>query len=516
MNANVKVGFFVLVVLAVFMYFTLTITRGGGLIRRDWNRYEIDFKNIGTLEKGAPVKQAGYTIGEVVDISPAIRPGELEREFVVRIEIEVGPDARVNTDSSITIEGMGMMGEKYLEIGYGSGEQADSGTMLRGTDPYDIMTEGAEIVAAVDRLLKSVDAYIAPDETREAFHGIVQNVSRLTEVMTDFVGTEESRLSEVIDNFGVASQQLVLALEGTNALIANVSGIVEENRLGISGIVRNTNETIGDVSGLVQTTSETVDVIRTKVVADAQSVAADLAAISGKLTVLIDRVDGLIQEKTPAVGETIENARATSESAMRTARDLELTMREIRQGEGLLGRFITDATWAATADSILHGASESISGASTVLGSLLNSVGETEFYYELRGFADDERFDEDETHLRNDFFLVMPMGETWSIQVGANTIGPDTSFEAQVAKSFGSVVLRAGVIESEMALGADVRLWELATLELDAIGLTHDGDERIDIHGRVPIRFVDGLAIYGGVVDVGSDDYSNLGVSWHF
>ena len=521
MNTNVKLGIFVAVVVVVFMVFTLNLS--SGFLRAGWRTYYVDFQNISTLEKGAPVKQAGYTIGEVTKIAPHKKITSAGDQYVVRVEIKVKPEAAINENSSGDIISLGLMGEKYIEIPFGSGVQAPEGTVLPGRAPFDFMTEGQETAGAVKELLVTLRAYFGPPETQLAFHAIVQNVSGISRATADLIGGEEKTVQETLKNLRIASEKLLASLDNANGLVANASGLVDN----ANGIIV---EQRPQVAHILSSASQAMDIIHGQIVVDAAAVTSDMNQISNRLVVLIDRVDQLLDRHEPQVDATMQNIHAISDSAKRTATrfedvtdslnrtsgEIEKTVREIREGPGIVPRLIHDEAWSAAAEGVLFGASDTIQAAGNTFRAFQGWREGVGFYYTVRGFEDDERFDDDQNHIRNDLGLRLAFNDKWVFVLGAADVGGDTGLDSQIGRRLGPLTLRAGVRESEMALGMDVHFREWATLELDGIGLTDADDERFDAHALVPVHFIDGLSLYGGVQDIGEENFANLGLSLQY
>ncbi len=500
MNTNVKLGFFVAVVVVVFTIFTLNLSRG--FLRGDWKTYYIDFRGISTLEKGSPVKQAGLTVGEVTAMRPETSVKDGREEHTVRVKIHVSPSALISRDSVGEIVALGLMGEKYIEVTYGTGDPAPEDSILEGHEPFDIMAQGLEVADTVQKLLVTLDKYLGPEDTQLAFKEIIQNVSDISRATADLIGAEENTLRSTISNLEEASGKLIKTIDHANGLIANASGVITKTEPGITGLVASASDTMG--------------IIRTQVVEDVRLVAADLQETSSKLSVLIDRVDEMVRKNEPSVNASLANVQELTTNGKRAAAQLEQsfqkldrTINDIQQGKGVIGKLIADATMEQAAEKIILDARDTfdtLSGVSRVRDRL-------GFDYSLRGFEEHERFNDDQTHLRNDLRLRVALNENWSVLVGANDVGMDTGLEAQVARAIGPLTIRAGILESEMALGTDVHLGDWATLEFDGIALTEDGKERFDAHARVPVRFIQGVSVYGGVQDVGEENFANLGIT---
>ena len=118
-------GLVVLAVAAVFMCFAynvsdLKIVKG----------YEISarFMKVGGLNTGADVRINGIKVGTVV--SQKINPDD----YMVDVGMSIMPNVSLPIDSSITVAGDGLMGDKYIKIEPGkSKEKLHSGSVATNT-----------------------------------------------------------------------------------------------------------------------------------------------------------------------------------------------------------------------------------------------------------------------------------------------------------------------------------------------------------------------------------------------
>lgn len=504
MNTNVKLGFFVAVVILVFMVFTLNITRG--LFRPNWKTYFIDFQNISTLEIGAPVKQAGYTIGDVTDIRPF---PVTDKNFVVRVEISVKPNSPISEDSVGDIISLGMMGEKYIELSYGSGSPAPDKAILQGRDPFDMMSEGVKIAESVDKLLKTFNEYVGKEDTQLAFHAIVENVSSISRAISELVAAEEGTIRDTLLNIKEASDHLRDTLYNADALVAEASQTIISSRPAIHSIIDNA--------------SASMEVIHRDIVTNAAVASRDFKVLSQQMLQLLDRLDRLIAKHEPTVDRTVTNVEELTVQAKdtlgkfdpivtsldHTSKDIEGMVRHVNSGGGMVGRLIRDATWESAADTVIRGASETVSA-------IRNWPDRFGFYYDIRYFDERERFSDDENNMRNDLGIRYRVNDDWFLWLGANDVGTRNGFEAQVGWNYGPFTLRGGVMESEMAVGADIHVYDWITFELDGIGLTEEEKERFDAHALIPIRVIDGVYLYGGVQDIGEENFANIGAAFRY
>jgi len=110
---ELKVGIFVFIGLAILMIFILAI---GDF--RTWSmgysQVNFIFNFVNGVKIGAPVRFAGVGIGEVKGINFVFLPQENKTK--VKISGWIRNDVKIPSDSSIWINTLGLLGEKYVEI----------------------------------------------------------------------------------------------------------------------------------------------------------------------------------------------------------------------------------------------------------------------------------------------------------------------------------------------------------------------------------------------------------------
>jgi len=118
------------------------------------------FNTAGGLEKNAPVMLAGVEVGEVNDIKL-----DYGNETKIVLTLSLGGKAKVRTDSEASINTLGLMGEKYIEIGRGSAGAAfvEPGATIMGKDPFQfdkLAEKGEQIAETLDETLKDVRIFV--------------------------------------------------------------------------------------------------------------------------------------------------------------------------------------------------------------------------------------------------------------------------------------------------------------------------------------------------------------------
>lgn len=138
---DLKVGLFVSI--GIIIFFIVIFSIGDITLVREGYRINTIFSFINGLTESAPVRLAGVNVGYVDKIK--LYYDENAKKTKVKVSAWINGDARIEKDSRASINTLGLLGEKYLEITPGN---IESGILkkdedLMGHDPImmDQLTE---------------------------------------------------------------------------------------------------------------------------------------------------------------------------------------------------------------------------------------------------------------------------------------------------------------------------------------------------------------------------------------
>lgn len=146
---ELKVGIFVFFGLVILMVFILSI---GGF--KTWSlgyQVKINFDFINGVKIGAPVRFAGVDVGQIKKINFIFLPGQgVKVEVVAWVKKEV----RIPVDSTVWVNTLGLLGEKYVEIMPGKDliNIISAGQSLDGVDPIAMHEVGQLLKNITDDL----------------------------------------------------------------------------------------------------------------------------------------------------------------------------------------------------------------------------------------------------------------------------------------------------------------------------------------------------------------------------
>ncbi|MBI4706312.1 MAG: MCE family protein [Candidatus Omnitrophica bacterium] len=156
---ELKVGVFVIVGLAILVTFILSIGKF-----KTWTAgYKVGFifNFSNGVKVGAPVRFAGMDVGEVKHISISM-PKETGENAKVKVLCWVKKKVAIPVDSTIWVNTLGLLGEKYIEIMPGHDYQhcLVANQTLEGVDPlamHEVVRTAKNIVDNLDQGIERIN-----------------------------------------------------------------------------------------------------------------------------------------------------------------------------------------------------------------------------------------------------------------------------------------------------------------------------------------------------------------------
>ena len=188
MNFELKVGIFIFIGIVILSVIVFSIGNFYS-VKRGYN-INVVFSFENGIGVGAPVRYAGVQVGEVQDIK--VYFDEKENKPLVKLNIWVSQNTWINENAKASINTLGLLGEKYLEIFPGTRDTRllQKEDTLRGNDPVsteELARSTKELIEKIGILTESINK-IAGDETlRTSLRNTFSNVEALSGDLRDFL-----------------------------------------------------------------------------------------------------------------------------------------------------------------------------------------------------------------------------------------------------------------------------------------------------------------------------------------
>ncbi len=407
LSAELKVGVFALVILAVLTFMTFKV---GGL---DWAgtkgyALHVYFKNTAGLDEKTRVRIAGVDAGIVDTIKLA--------DGKAKVSLLIEPGVKIYGNAAASIKSTGLLGDKYLDIRTGTAEAGllkDGDMISNATELVDIDELARSLIAVSEKFLvlsKSLNDVIGTDEAKDSLSRTIVNLREITSDLRQTISVNDYKLRDVLDNI--------------NNLTASVSGIIEDNRLPLNSVLTN----MKDFSGTLKSNGP-------ELVENLNKATRELKAMA--------------EENRPAIKSAVSS--------------MDSIAKQIDKGEGSLGKLVKDDRLYESISRAAEGVNKTISAVDrfrtfiTFQGEYLTKPkdGKGAFYVTLQP--------------RPDKYYILgvvgdPVGSVTTTEtfttpgdfyLKKDEIEKRMEFTAQFAKRFGDAAVRIGLTENTFGIGGD-------------------------------------------------------------
>ncbi|MBU0547455.1 MAG: MCE family protein [Candidatus Omnitrophica bacterium] len=162
---ELRVGIFVFIGLVILVVFILSI--GGFKTWSSGYHINLSFNFVNGVKVGAPVRFAGVDVGEVKEVKLEFIPEESRSN--VDLDIWIRNNIKIPADSTVWVNTLGLLGEKYVEIMPGNdyANYLKANECLIGVDPLPIH----QIFKNAESILHNLDDGIAKIKNKEGSLG---------------------------------------------------------------------------------------------------------------------------------------------------------------------------------------------------------------------------------------------------------------------------------------------------------------------------------------------------------
>jgi len=308
--SRIRVGLVIAIGIAILCFAIFTIGHSRLLTRAE--TLEAHFHRINGLQTGAPVMRAGVRIGAVDKIGFPQDP--TAAYVVVTMWIAESAADRIHADSIASINSMGLLGDKLIEVSAGHPESpvAEPGSVLLSRDPIDyeslLQKEGTDDlianVIAISGTMRSVLDSINKGQ------GLLGQLIRGEDAQGPNRLTTQS-IEKTLENVNVLSEQL-------NAMLARFN-----KGQGVMGALLS-DQTNGK-----------------QFVTTLETTASSLQQTSRRL----DRFIARIEQGQGVVPQLVENKQYADDllgNMRESSKDIKDILHKINTGQGTVGLMVND------------------------------------------------------------------------------------------------------------------------------------------------------------------------------
>jgi phospholipid/cholesterol/gamma-HCH transport system substrate-binding protein len=181
---ELKVGAFVILAMCALTFFVISISDLSFF--KHGKKLQVVFGFANGLRQAAPVRLAGVEAGLVKDLRLYVDHND-HKKTKVHVDLWIQEGIEIPVDSRITINQLGLLGEKYIEIVPGTSTQLyPSGAVVIGIDPIPVERVTEQVTVLTQKLETTIDGInngILSEENKKslsemlkAFNEVANNV----------------------------------------------------------------------------------------------------------------------------------------------------------------------------------------------------------------------------------------------------------------------------------------------------------------------------------------------------
>lgn len=422
-GTDIKVGIFVTVVIIVLAYMTFTVGKFRLFEPKGYKVYAY-FPTVAGIDEKSKVKIAGVEAGRIEKIEIA----EGKAKLTIRLKLSVV----IRKDSKASIKGVGLLGEKYLEISSGSPDQpqlreGDTITqVVQVADMDRLLTQLSLAAEDISGFMKSINEVVGTEEGKGKMKDTLSNIKEITEGINRIIETNDKRINRILANI--------------DELIVSMNDLVKENK-------KSVNQTVSNFQ-------EFSDSLRTK--------GPELVENLKKAT---EDIRSAVQENRGTLRDTMDNLKSATKKAETTMDSIDSVMKKIDKGEGTIGKLMTDDKLYTS----LNKAADYVARATRFRtffdfrGEYMERDRNTKGYFGLTLQPSDDKFYV--VQIVND-----PRGKVTTTETSITTDSLVTTakeektedklkFSAQIGRRYKDAAVRVGFFENTFGVGGDYYLF---------------------------------------------------------
>lgn len=246
---ELRIGIFVLLGIAAIAVMLAVLER-----RLFSPKYPVkaSFANAAGVLAGTPVHMGGVEVGRVEEIDI---PTTGERSIFVTLSID--REVTIKSDAVCTIEPRGLIGEKVLELGFGSSTASDlpkDGTaILVGAVPpsfTDLQRSIQNAVGVLEEALKKLNAIFGDEEVAANVKTTLKNAAEISEKAKAFMDDARAvaaKAQQVLDDAQALAERTKSAIDTTDKNVAAVSTDLRATAQTLDQTIRDQNTQLLDL-----------------------------------------------------------------------------------------------------------------------------------------------------------------------------------------------------------------------------------------------------------------------------
>lgn len=440
LSVEARLGLFIIASVTALFYLTFMIGGkklfGYGASGRTMVVY---FDSIAGVSEKSDVRMAGVKVGEVAKIA-------LE-DYKAKVYVNLYGDFNIPEDSVATVQGKGLLGEKFIEIRAGKSKKylENGGKITRSIPPAnidDLIAKLSDSLDDIKKVTRSLSDSFGTEEGKEGLKSIIKNLSQFSDV----IGGNKERLNSIIENVEKSTKVLQLMLAENRE---NLKGTMENFKVMSKTISEKAPELLATLDKAAAGIRDMVDENR----ANVREGLANVKDAAGNL-------NGVLTDNRANIKTAMENLRKSSEKLDEVLASVRQITSKLEKGEGTVGKLIQN-------DDIYTGLNETLEGTKNLtkqVGALKVALGaRDEFIGSGDHYTQGSRsYFSIEIKPREDKYYMLELSEDIRkpLSGGSRSSLSSLLYTFYIAKRYGNVTLRGGLMESSGGAAVDLHGWD--------------------------------------------------------
>ncbi|MEW6607617.1 MAG: MlaD family protein [bacterium] len=239
LSPELKVGIMVTVALTILGI--LIIVASGPYFFYKGYLIRVHFDYVSGLDAGAPVRLAGMEVGEVKDL-------KLVNEKI-EVTLKLNHTAQIRSDSQVTINSLGIVGEKYVEITRGThqGKILKSESVIQGINPVNVeemLNRTEAVVYKSEKIVAFMDKMLGGEELWVEFDKIIKNIFIFTITLNELVVENKDELNSTIKDLHAICASLKKIIKENSEDVKITTEKLKQTTIQLNKTVENINNTV--------------------------------------------------------------------------------------------------------------------------------------------------------------------------------------------------------------------------------------------------------------------------------
>lgn len=472
-----KVG--LMAIVGIILLSALLITSSNWRFTGRGREVTIYFGSVSGLLKNAPVYMYGVEVGRVAAV-------EL-KDHRVEVIARVRPEEPIREGYQIRIDIIGIVGEKYIEIINGPLDNLPANEdALQGISPISlghILTSVNEITEKAIGTIDSVQSFVNTNE--KTIHDVAVELKdfivQARGILRKTMGNVDVLLAKVNKLTGAAGEDVEQTMtslqtfaEGLNADRERISSLAEDIANDLDQLIAHTTPIVKESAGNFRKTSEDLQVI-------VEKVSQHIDGLNSSLSQLIEQFSNVTassdQKLQDGLNEFGESAAALNEIVDR----IDNVVADIESGRGTVGKLITDDESYGKLNEMMVAGKNAVEDVSDIADSVSSKL---RFFDAINMRKEYQlSYDRPSRSLQNQFMLSLIHSDRYSYMAGLSVREDNTTYDLQVGRKFGDLMVRAGAIRSKVGIGLEY--WPFSR----RIGILLEGIDITDEHPELDMDF---------------------------